>query len=70
MVPTKKSLRIIVFALDLAFRIIGAFVIAVFLGDFIDGIFDSGHIALLILLVLACINILYTLLTISKKYGK
>ncbi|MDD3027204.1 MAG: hypothetical protein PHI41_04035 [Erysipelotrichaceae bacterium] len=68
--PTRKAIRIIVFALDLVFRIVGTYVIAVIGGNYLDGKLGTGKAILLVFLFLASINVLYTLVTINKKYGK
>ncbi len=68
--PTRKTIRIIIFALDLVFRIVGTYALAVFGGNYLDALFDTGKTILLIFLFMASVNVLYTLVTISKKYGK
>ena len=68
--PNRKTIRIIVFALELVFRIVGTYALAVVGGNYLDGALETGKTILLVFLFLASINVLYTLVTINKKYGK
>lgn len=65
--PNKKRLlQDIIFALQLGFQVIGAFVLAVILGITIDSYFDSKPIAILTMLLLAFIYVIKLLLGAGK----
>lgn len=65
--PNKKRVwKELLFALQLGFQVITAFILAVGCGIMIDSYFNSKPIAILILLLLAFIYIIKVLLGVGK----
>lgn len=62
----KKLLKDIFFSMQLAFLVIGSFVLAVVVGLWIDSYFDSAPIAVMLLLLLAFVYVIKLLLGAGK----